>query len=341
MASRIHGYDLARSLAIFGMVVVNYTLVMNAVTGNNLLIGFAHLFQGRAAAMFVVLAGVGTTLFARSRAARARASLLKRAVLLIVIGLLFTPVWPADILHFYGFYFIAGAFLITASNRTVWMSILFFVITFPLLLLFLDYETAWNFETFAYYDFWTIKGMFRHIFFNGFHPVFPWTAFLLLGMWLARQNLFNSAVRLKLMVWSLSIWVASELLSDQLIRYFDEAAELLGTAPMPPTPLYLLAGGSLAVFVIVGCVWLSFKFSSSRVLSLFYKTGEMSLSLYVSHVVLGMGILEAMDKLENHTIEFSLLYAFSFCLFGIVFANLWGMKFKQGPLEWIFRKLGN
>jgi uncharacterized protein len=340
MNTRIRGYDLARSLAIFGMVIVNFTLVMSATAGSKLLINFAHLFQGRAVAIFVVLAGVGITLFTKNRADSARASLLKRAALLIIIGLLFTPVWPADILHFYGFYFIVGAFLIKASSRVLWLSILFFVLSFPVLLLFFDYETAWNFKTFAYLDFWTIKGMVRHVFFNGFHPVFPWTAFLLLGMWLARQDLFQSAVRMRLMIVSISVWIASELLSDQLIKYFDEAAEVLGTSPMPPTPLYLLAGGSLAVFIIVGCVWLAFKFSTSRVLSLLCKTGEMSLSLYVLHVVLGMGILGLIGKLENQTIEFSLMCSFLFCLVGIIFANLWGIKFKQGPLEWVFRKLG-
>ena len=53
--------------------------------------------------------------------------------------------------------------------------------------------------------------MVRHIIFNGFHPVFPWCAFLLLGMWLGRQNLTATIVRKKILVWCLSIWGITEL----------------------------------------------------------------------------------------------------------------------------------
>ena len=40
----------------------------------------------------------------------------------------------------------------------------------------------------SYAGFWTPWGMIRHLFFNSFHPVFPWTAFLLAGMWLGWQD---------------------------------------------------------------------------------------------------------------------------------------------------------
>ena len=62
MKQRVNGFDVARALAIFGMVVVNFKIAMNAETGNQLLMGFAGLFEGRASALFVILAGIGVTL---------------------------------------------------------------------------------------------------------------------------------------------------------------------------------------------------------------------------------------------------------------------------------------
>ena len=58
---------------------------------------------------------------------------------------------------------------------------------------------------------------------------------------------------------------------------------------MPPMPLYMLAGAG-----------------SARLRPL-VSTGELALTLYVAHVVLGMGGLEALGRLENQTLPFSLL----------------------------------
>lgn len=52
---RIIGYDLARALAIFGMVIVNYKVVMGGVAGSEWLKWLASLFEGRAAATSIVL----------------------------------------------------------------------------------------------------------------------------------------------------------------------------------------------------------------------------------------------------------------------------------------------
>ena len=65
-SQRIPGYDLARSLAIFGMVIVNYSSFMGGWgVGPGWLVWLVELLPGRAAAIFVVLAGVGMSLMAR------------------------------------------------------------------------------------------------------------------------------------------------------------------------------------------------------------------------------------------------------------------------------------
>ena len=61
MQQRVTGYDLARALALFGMVIVNFKVAMSAETGHAFLIDFASLLEGRASALFVMLAGVGIT----------------------------------------------------------------------------------------------------------------------------------------------------------------------------------------------------------------------------------------------------------------------------------------
>ena len=182
-SDRIIGYDFARALAIIGMVIVNFKIVMNAGTsGPSWLSWFTGLLEGRAAATFVILAGIGLSLMTnRARIhnddtvpGKIRIRLLKRAMFLFFIGLLYTPIWPADILHFYGVYIAIGILFLTASSRRLLVVSGLFVLGFVVLLLLFDYEKGWNWSTLEYSGFWTPTGMIRHLFFNGFHPVIPW-----------------------------------------------------------------------------------------------------------------------------------------------------------------------
>ncbi|WP_233558132.1 heparan-alpha-glucosaminide N-acetyltransferase domain-containing protein [Alginatibacterium sediminis] len=107
MKQRITGFDLARALAIFGMVIVNFKIAMQAESGSKFLLWSTALLEGRASALFVMLAGIGVSLLLRrgmsgrrSELLACRRSLVKRGLVLIALGLLFIPIWPADILHF-------------------------------------------------------------------------------------------------------------------------------------------------------------------------------------------------------------------------------------------------
>ncbi len=354
--ARIAGYDVARALAIFGMVFVNFKLVMTAGGESSWLGALVGALEGRAVATFVVLAGVGISLSTRraclSRApvqlARARITIVKRALLLIAVGLTYTPIWPADILHFYGFYFLIGACLLTASDRLLWLTAAFLVTGFLVLLLLFDYEAGWDFASLSYLDLWTLEGMFRHIFFNGFHPVIPWAAFLLVGMWLGRRNILDNRFRRKLTGIALLVWIGAELLSSQLTgnsgfsslgMTAEDAAALFGTSPMPPAPLYMIAGCAIALLIIGSCVSICKYLNGAPWLNVLSRTGRMSLTIYVLHVVLGMGLLEVMGLLHRQSIEFAVLSALCFNVVSVIVAQLYLSKFTSGPLEWIFRKI--
>jgi uncharacterized protein len=359
MRQRVTGFDLARALAIFGMVIVNFKIAMNAETGNQLLLSFAGLFEGRASALFVILAGVGVT-FLTNKARESsdgalvlknRLSLIKRGLLLIAIGLVYTPIWEADILHFYGFYFLIAAAIFTVNNKVLLFISAIIMLVFPVLMLFLNYEQNWDWSKLTYENFWSFDGMIRHIVFNGFHPVFPWAAFLIFGMWLGRQDLSQSLMRKKLLALSLITLLVTEC-GFYLIRVTigdgsalemtpEEVTFLFSTSIIPPLPQYIISAGSSAVVVLVACLYVSDRFSESNINKWLYKTGQLSLTLYVAHVIIGMGTLESIGRLENQTINFSLLSALIFCVCGIVFSVVWLKFFKTGPLEWVFRKVAS
>ena len=357
MTDRIVGYDLARALAVFGMVLVNYKIAMGAQqNGPVWLVDLAGLIDGRAAALFVVLAGVGISLLSQAgrvgkdpeRVSKDRRTLLRRALFLFVVGTLYTSIYSADILHFYGLYIAVAAFALTTSARRLWVSSVGLVILFVALCLLLDYEQGWNWKTLEYQGLWTPSGAFRHLFFNGFHPVVPWLGFLFAGMLIGRQDMGDSAVRRRVLVWGVGVALIAECASRILLRVLlrDAGAEeaetlvaVFGTGPMPPLPLYMLAAGGTASAIIAASVTLGQRCGSRPWLRPFVATGQLALTLYVAHVLVGMAILESMGRLENQTLPFALLAATVFCAASVAFSSVWRDRFKRGPLEAIMRAL--
>lgn len=355
--SRVKGFDVARALAVFGMVVVNFKIAQEATSGDPMLLNLAASLEGRAAALFVILAGIGISFLSRgavdtadSQALRGvRVSLFKRGLLLIVLGLAFVPIWPADILHFYGFYFLLAAGVVTWQNQRLLWLVVAVVFAFPLLLLLFDYSHGWNWDTLDYHGFWTFDGMFRHIFFNGFHPVIPWVGFLLFGLWFGRQNLSAGQRRRQLFATAFALWLATETVFNWWRAVFfnpqdwqisaEEANFLFSTQVIPPMPQYLLAAGSMAVMVTIGCLVLAERFGDSWPVDALYKTGQMALTLYVLHVLLGMGLMEATGHLGGQKIGESLLWSLGYCSFAVVFSLVWLSRLRHGPLEWMFKKL--
>lgn len=354
MKKRIIGIDVSRALAVFGMVIVNFKIVFGE-HGDSWIKPLAGLFDGKAAATFVVLAGVGLALMTNSAKQdpekwnRAKNRIIKRSFFLFAVGLSYYWIWPADILHFYGIYMLVTLLFLKKNGTQILTAVTGFILLFPLLLLFVNYEAGWNFSTLEYLDFLTIEGFLRNLFFNGFHPVIPWTAFMLFGVWLGKQNLNDDQFVKK------SLWISSIVfILIQIISYgsilllsggneesIKELTELMGTDPMPPMPFYMINGLSIATVVISSCILLGKKFEESKIVEALNKTGQLALTFYVAHVVIGIGIVEEFSstKLGEFAIEFSVLYALAFNLLCIQFSIIWLRYKKAGPLEWIMRKM--
>ncbi len=355
MKNRIIGIDVARALAIIGMIIVNFKIAFGE-RGGEIAKLFASIFEGKASAVFVVLAGIGIAFMSNNaiksndklKLAKTRMKIGKRAIFLLVIGLLFIPIWPADILHFYGIYMLLTLLLISNSRQLIFSVALILIFVYPLMMLIWNYDTGWNFETFEYSGLWSVSGFSRNLFFNGFHPVIPWTAFMLLGLWFGKHDLSNDRFIKKSIMVSSIIFIITLIISKVSIIFLAEgdqsiAAELkeiLATSPMPPLPIYMISGSSIAILVISICILIAKKYHSHLIIIALTKTGQLALTFYVAHVVIGMGILEAINpvKMGQYSIEFSVIYALIFSLLCISFAMIWTHYRKTGPLEWLLRK---
>jgi len=356
MKERIIGIDVARALAIFGMIIVNFKIAFGS-HGGKVLKSLLSIFDGKAASTFVVLAGIGIGFMTRKALSQndskliksIRTKIFKRSIFLLTIGLLYMPIWPADILHYYGVYMMLVLLCLRLPRKWLLIIATFFILIYPLLMMIWNYEAGWDFSTLTYSGFWTVSGFFRNLFYNGFHPVIPWSAFMLVGYWFSKFDLNDNTFLKKAIKISSALFIFTLLVSKSLIYFLSiddysirsELVQILGTSPMPPLPIYMISGSCVAILIISSLILISKKYSTNKIILALKSTGQLAFTFYVAHVIIGMVIVDiiAPNSLGTYSTMFSFAYACLFFLMCVVFAMIWTKNHKMGPLEWVMRKV--
>jgi uncharacterized protein len=313
------------------------------------------LIQGRSAALFVVLAGIGISLLSRQAfmtkdadvLRSLRHSILKRALFLYSIGLLNCFLWPSDILHFYGVYFAIGACLLSAPNHRLGALAILSVTAFSLLSFMVGFDRSWDWDLKKVKDLLDISKIICHLLFSGQYPVFPWLAFLITGIWLGRQNLYDRDFRTRCLLAGLGIFVGSESLSwiifhisshQQYGLDVEEFLPWLAIEPWEPMPLFVFSAIGTSLCLIIFSIILAERFRDNAWLLAFSAIGQLTLTLYVAHILLGWVFLQVMNLFGWHIYLFTLWGSLSFYTGGMLFARQWKNRHKRGPLEWAMRR---
>jgi len=355
--ARIVGYDLARFFAIVAMVLVNYRVVLAySAKPDSWVFDLANHFTGRAAALFVVLAGIGLSLL------NSRIVIVRRALFLLVIGYLWQIVWSGDILHYYGFYLLCSAWCLNLSKSKLLLLAVICGGLFPLMAFLLEgtgfaYGAGWEWAKLEYRDFWTPVGQLRNLLFNGWHPLLPWLSFLFFGMALGKLNLEQAKIYKPLMVISLVVYFLVAHLSEwataledtrpigaQITSWWLSPQALWGTSSVPPGPLYVLSAASTALFGVCACLWICSHATLSKLCQPLVVAGQMALTLYISHILFGLYDADVVfvDLNSAEVLELRVSQVgwrtLQFVVLAVLLSNLWRMKFRHGPLEWLMRK---
>ena len=353
MNTRIAGYDFARSLAIFGLAIANFSHSVD-YTGFYLL---DTLIQGGTIATFLVLGGIGVSLLSqRSRVTSnahgctdSRKRLIRRAAFLLVVGICCSSIWQASFLCFFSICIAVGALLLTVSNRWLWsFAFIFALIWVVLAFLMFDYykvidEFSQYWEAFQEGDPWTVEGLVFRVYLYGFHVIFFWAAYLLIGMWLGRQDVHFRKVQRNVffggivaLVLACAYWL--------LIRYVwvpsrPSLADLPSTSfvLLQFTPLNIFATCGITAVIIGGSLMLAEKYAAARWIKPFRATGQLALTLYIAHLVI-LGLLKAPGVLDK-TFPFAIGSTVIFCICAVIFSHFWRKRFERGPLEWVMRRI--
>lgn len=340
-AVRLPGYDVARASAVLGMIMVDVRHELLAYHGSSWLSWLLDGLEGKAAALFVLLAGAGLSL----RTHRSdeeyepvidHRPLVERALLLIGLGLLLLHLWEYDILHFHGIYLLLAIPLLRVRSRTLWLLAVMVVWIAVVLARELEWEVRPTL---------TPSGVARHVFFNGLYPVFPWLAFVLVGMAIGRLELGNPRIRRR----TLAIAAAAAALAfavDSLGRYEQQHgvlglggyADWLLTWPRAPRPLFIVSGAAIAVATICGCIELTQHRAHGRGALALVATGQLAFTIYVIHVVAILVPLEH-GVLREQPVEVAVAYAMTCYAAAIALSLWWRRRWRYGPLEGLMRQI--
>lgn len=349
---RISGFDFARAWAILGMMLVNYKIVFTQdISEYKVLDFFIGLLEGRAAAVFLILAGIGIGLMSQ----RAKESglprmhkkikgiILRRAFFLFLLGMILYGIfdWTADILHHYGLYMVAITFFIFSDQKKIFFAVLGVIAIGLILQILIPYHQGWHPSFHEYLDFYTLRGFLRHTFYNGYHPFFPWFSFMLIGLWMSRFRLKQVQVRGIALLSGAGALIV-EGVSKGIIAlsgHAEWALYFFDTKPINPSVMYILAGICWSILFISLCIMLTQKFEDAKMVIVFNEMGKMALSHYIFHSIVVLSIFYGIDGLAYRNTFFVFLLSGLTFLWMMIFSYFWQKRFSKGPVESLMRKI--
>ena len=358
MKNRIIGFDLARAYAIFGMFIVNFNTAFGSHTNHSGLSGFLNLFNGNSSTLFVMLAGMGVSLmtnrndYTLEKRKNITSIITKRSWFLFALGVVFYLWWPADILHFYGGYMHIAVLFIFFPKKYFLYAAAIAIIIFHVLLAIIPYDTGWNFETLMYDDFWTFEGFLRNTFYNGWNSIFPWIAYFLLGMYLGRLDWKDNKTPKRVLLIGITVYLITFLIQSfaTSITQNKDLVFYLTADYLPPFVPFMLGTSSFGLILISIFIFIGNKVGDIRIARILATTGQMTLTHYIAHLVLGLLLLSI---ITGKTLSYDLLkeiptnpiiiltFAIMYFLLSCTFSYLWAKKFKHGPLEMLMRKISD
>lgn len=337
--TRVRGVDLARGLALLGMLVAHLDQRLTFDTAAPAT--WRHLGDGRAAVLFVLVAGVSVALLSGGtrphegqRLRDDRHAIFVRAAVLFVLGGLLsalgTPV--AVILSAYALYFVLALPMLRTSPTVLAATGVALAAAGPFLLALVDQEFP-RLESTA----------FGQLFVGAPYPAAVWIGFFLVGIALGRTTLRPrddvrlwaglalGGVAIAAIGYTLAPLVRDHLLTSRLPAIDPWLVMPLVEDDRSTNPFIALAALGVSVAVFAGCLAIPAGWWTTPLESV----GRAALTIYVLHIAVYWIAIETQPTLERGDLALALWVMAS----AIVGATAWFLRFQRGPLEAALHRL--
>jgi uncharacterized membrane protein YeiB len=337
-SGRVTGLDVARALAVFGMLGAHFGGVpADVVAAPSSWLGAVH---GRSSVLFAVLAGVSLALLtgrtvapAGEELVRARTRILVRAAWVFAIGVALEALGTDIdiILGVYGILFVLALPFLRWSPRRLLLAAATLAVLSPAAALLLTVSAqALGLEE---------SGV-ALLLLNGPYPALIWWTFILIGMAVGRCDLASPRVRARLLSggamlavlgygagWTTTRWWGQAASAQAWVDGDVEArswslAWLSGAAPHSGTTFEIAGSVGVALIVIVACLVAAERLP--RATFPLVAVGAMALTAYTGGV-LAPAVLDEYPEGGWAWLAFIAVT--------VVVATGWRLAIGQGPLE--------
>ena len=357
--------DVARAVAMIGVVIFNYHAGLNGTTAWDPLYPsqWERLFNPgtgvlttRFAAVFVLVAGVGVSLLTRTsrtsddpmQLRQNRLRLLRRGVLLYSFGYVLQWIWPGTILFYYGALFILAALVFSISTQRI-LAIGCAAAIAAAAIAWWRMEQSFDGNLTAWLDPASVdspRNLMIRTFVSYTHPLFPWLLFFAAGIVLGRHIQQVAEFRQRLMLWSGGVLAATYLTNTffapeiTITNHERLIATVLSTQPFDRGLLYSI--GTLASSLLALCI-LSLivdSLGNNSAVDVLARAGQMSLSIYLAHILFFNLIVHNLRLVGATGLDTSLGLALVFYAVAIPMSALWRKYIGRGPAEILYRSFG-
>jgi uncharacterized membrane protein YeiB len=203
-----------------------------------------------------------------------------------------------------------------------------------------------------YNDFWTIQGFLRNTFYNGWNSIFPWAAYFFLGMYLGRLDWQNVKTTKRILFIGITVYLIVLLIQTfaNSITQNKDFQFYLTADYIPPFLPFMLGTASFGLILISIFIFIGNKIDDTKIAKILASTGQMTLTHYITHLVLGLFLL---STVTGKTLSYDLLkesptnpiiiltFAVAYFFLSCVFSYFWTKKYKNGPFEMLMRKVSD
>ena len=340
--ARLHGIDLARALAVLGMLAAHLITIDESFE-----LGrpetWIDLVNGRSSVLFAVLAGVSLALVSggirgqeSGRLATTRRRIAVRAAALWIIGaaLIATGVPVYVILPAYAILFVLALPALRVRPGILWAIAAAILVGVPWFLPAIDLLPVWESDS----------GETVFLLLGWAYPFPLWIGFVLLGMAIGRSDLRRPTTQVLLLAGGVAVAVTAAIAAS----VFSASAVLLDApyldavwSAYPHSGGILDAVGSAGVaLAVTGACLLLCRTPLTWLLAPLRAVGSMPLTAYVGQIVAWAIAAALLLGDTGDLYAFRDLQPFWWFVAGAVLAcTAWASIIGQGPLEWLLARL--
>lgn len=331
---RVVGLDVARGLAILGMIIVN----VGPVPATSLLHRLYLFPYGRASILFVTIAGLGMGYLLTNRRHRLWSDLLWRVLLLFTLGLVLQTMTDrvSIILQIYAALFLLAPLLWQLPSRALVVLTASALVLGPGLIVYHEIVHPWHKGMLGVSLTTPPDDLLYSMALSGPYPLASWTVPFIVGLLLARIDLRQARTTRRMIVWGAVAAVGGVAVSLTNYAILGERADtgplrLLTGVAHGQMPLWLISSVGGAVLIIGVC--LRWQTGATRVRGLLADTGRFAFTAYVLHVV----VLALIKPADGFTLGTGILVTVALSMVVVGSAALWSKSRRPGPFEWLLR----